>query len=131
MRALLPTLRPTAALRRLGVRLAFVAVLAAALMPTFSRLLQPVALADWATICQAATATSGADRSAPQDTAHEHGDACAFCSLAHTAPALGGAALPPVAVLAYAPPVPHAVMPVREGVPQARAPGARAPPSLA
>jgi hypothetical protein len=131
MRALLPTLRPTAALRRLSVRLAFVAVLAAALMPTFSRLLQPAALADWATICQAAQTGSGAERGASQDGAHEHGDACAFCTLAHTTPALGGAALPAVAVLAYAAPAPPAAAPVRAGVPQARAPSARAPPSLA
>ena len=118
-------LRPATTLRRLGVRLAFVALLASALMPSFSRLLQPSGLADWATLCQ--TTPSGA----PQDAAHEHGDACAFCSLAHTTPTLGGTTAPAVAVLAHAPPAPPVGAPVRVGVTQARAPSARAPPSLA
>ncbi len=86
MRALMHSLRPTAALRRLGLRLTFVALLAAALMPTFARVLQPVGLADRAAICQATPPA------APQGEQHEHGDACAFCSLAHTTPVLGGAA---------------------------------------
>ena len=119
-------LRPTTALRRLGVRLAFVAVLAAALMPTFSRLAQPAGLAGWVEICQASPA------SATRDAAPGHADACAFCTLAHTTPTLDGAPPPPaVAVLAYAPPAPHANVPVRAGVTQARAASARAPPFLA
>jgi hypothetical protein len=129
MRAPMPVLRPTAALRRLGVRLAFVALLAAALMPTFSRLVQPAGLSDWAAICQATPSTAGSG--APQGEQHEHGDACAFCSLVHTTPVLGGGALPAVAVVAYAPPAPPALAVVRKRVTQARAASARAPPSLA
>jgi hypothetical protein len=117
-------LRPTAALRRLGVRWAFVALLAAALMPTFARVAQSAGPADWAAICQAAPSTS----SSSQGDAHELGDACAFCSLVHTMPALPGAPVPAVAVLAYAPPAPPAAESVRGGVPQTRAPSARAPP---
>ncbi len=117
-------LRPTAALRRLGVRLAFVAVLAAALMPSFSRWAQPAGLAGWAAICQ----------SSPSDTtqgdARAHDDACAYCTLAHTTPVLPGAAQAVVAAIDFAPPAPLAPAPVRTGVPQARAPSARAPPSL-
>ncbi len=129
MRTLLPLLRPTAALRRLGVQWAFVALLAAALLPTISRLVQETGPSDWAAICQVASSSSGAG--APQGDQPGHGDACALCSLAHTTPVLGGAAQPAVAVLAYAPPTPPALEPVRTGVPQARAPSARAPPSLA
>ena len=127
MRTLLPLLRPAAALRRLGVQWAFVALLAAALMPTISRIAQTTGPTDWASICQ--TTTSGANPS--QGDPHDHGDACALCSLAHTTPILGGAAPATAAVLAYAPPVPPAHEPVRTGVPQARAPSARAPPFLA
>ena len=129
MHTLIPRLRPTAALRRFSVRLAFIALLAAALMPTLSRLAQPAGLSDWAAICQAASPTSNSG--APQDDQREHGDACAFCSLAHTSPALGGAALPAVAVLAYAPPAPPDSACVRASVPQAPPPSARAPPVLA
>jgi hypothetical protein len=129
MRALMPTLRPTAALRRLGVRLAFAALLAAALMPTFSRLMQPAGLSDWAAICQSTPST--ADTGAPQGDQNGHADACAFCTLAHTTPVLGGGALPAVALLAYAPPVPPAVAVWRSRSTQARAPSARAPPSAA
>ena len=93
--------------------------------PTWSRLAQSPGFGDLASICQAALP------GAPQDTSHEHGDACTSCTLAHHAPALGGAALPAVAELAYAPPVPDAHAPVRTSVPQARAPSARAPPFLA
>jgi hypothetical protein len=121
-------LRPTAALRRLGVRLAFVAVLAAALMPTFSRLAQPGGIAEWAAICQS-TPTSPSGPS--QDSAHAHDDACAYCTLAHTTPALLDAVPVVVAAIEFAPPAPLAPAPVRAGVPQARAPSARAPPSLA
>ena len=128
MRTLLPLLRPAAALRRLGVQWAFVALLAAALMPTISRIAQTTGPTDWASICQTTT-TSGANPS--QGDPHDHGDACALCSLAHTTPILGGAAPATAAVLAYAPPVPPAHEPVRTGVPQARAPSARAPPFLA
>ena len=120
----LALLRPTTALRRLGVHWPFVALLAAALMPTFARLVQPAGPADWAAICQAAPQASGT----PQGDAHELGDACALCSLAHTTPALAGAPAPAVAVLAYAPPALPAAEPVRTGVPQTRAPSARAPP---
>ena len=119
-----PLLRPTAALRRLGVQWAFVALLAAALMPTFARLVAPAGPLDWAAICQATPQTSGSS----QGDAHELGDACALCSLAHTTPALGGATAPAVAVLAYAPPEPPPAEPARTGVTQARAPSARAPP---
>lgn len=129
MHTLIPALRPTAALRRLGVRLAFVALLAAALMPTFSRLVQPARLSDWATICQ--SAASASTTGAPQDDPHEHGAACAFCSLVHNSPLLGGGALPAVAVLAYAPPPPLAPAVIRVSAAQARPANARAPPSVA
>ena len=120
----LALLRPTVALRRLGLRWAFVALLAAALLPTFARVAATTGPADWAAICQAVPQASGA----PQGDVHELGDACALCSLSHTTPALTGAPAPAVAVLAYAPPAPPAAEPVRTGVPQARAPSARAPP---
>jgi hypothetical protein len=126
MRAL-ALLRPTAALRRLGVQWAFVALLAAALMPTFARIAQTAGPTDWASICQATSTGSGPS----QGDSHALGDACALCSLAHTTPAMAGAAATAVAVLAYAPPVPPAHAPVRSGVAQARAPSARAPPVLA
>jgi hypothetical protein len=116
-------LRPTAALRRLGVQWAFAAVLALALMPSLSRWMAPTGPSDWASICQAAP-------SGPTQQADQHGDACALCSLAHATPAIGGAAPATVAVLAYASPAPHADEPVRPGVPQARAPSARAPPAV-
>jgi hypothetical protein len=119
----LTLLRPTAALRRLGVRWAFVALLAAALLPTFARVAAPTGPADWAAICQASGTSQG--------DAHAPGDACALCSLSHTTPTLAGAAAPAVAVLASAPPAPPAAEPVRTGVPQARAPSARAPPPSA
>ncbi len=118
-------LRPAAALRRLGVRLAFVAVLAAALMPSFSRWAQPAGLAGWAAICQ--SSPSGQS----QDGARAHADACAYCTLAHTTPVLPGAAQALVAAIDFAPPAPLAPAPVHTGVPQARAPSARAPPSPA
>ncbi len=118
-------LRPTAALRRLGARWALVALLATALLPTFARLLQTSGPADWATVCQSAPA------GAPLGETHAPGDACALCSLAHTTPMLAGTAPPAVAILAYAPPAPPAPARVRPAVAQARAPGARAPPSLA
>ena len=117
-------LRPTAALRRLGARLAFVAVLAAALMPSFSQWMQPGGLAGWAAICQSSTSGTAPDRAA------DHADACAYCTLAHTTPVLPGAAPAIVAAIDFAPPVPRAHVPVRTGVAQARAPSARAPPSL-
>ena len=126
MRAL-ALLRPTAALRRLGVRWAFVALLAAALMPTFARLAATTGPVDWAAVCQAAPQGSG---TAPGDT-HELTEACAFCSLAHTTPALTGTMAPAVAVLAFAPPAPVAVEPESSGAAQSRAPGARAPPRSA
>jgi hypothetical protein len=85
---------------------------------------QPAGPADWAAICQAAPQASGTS----QGDAHELGDACALCSLAHTTPVLAGAPMQTVAVLAYAPPAPPAAEPVRTGVPQTRAPSARAPP---
>ena len=123
MRTLLPLLRPTAALRRLGVQWAFVALLAAALMPTLARLAAPSGPADWAAICQSTPQSSG--------DAHALGDACALCSLSHATPALTGATAPAVAAVAYAPPVPSTAEPVRGGIAQARAPSARAPPRSA
>jgi len=129
MRALMPTLRPTAALRRLGVRLAFVALLATALMPTFARLAQTAGLSERAAICQATPPATGSGT--PQGGQHAHGDACAFCSLAHTTPVLGGNSPPAVALLAYAPPVRPAATTLLVQVSQARTPGARAPPSAA
>jgi hypothetical protein len=129
MRAPMPIPRPTAALRRVGVRLAFVALLAAALMPTFSRLVQPAGLSDGAAICQATPSTAGSG--APQGEPQDHGDACAFCTLVHTTPVLGGSALPAVALLAYAPPAPPVVAAWHSRATQSRAPGARAPPSAA
>jgi len=119
----LALLRPTAALRRLGVRLAFVAVLAAALMPSFSRWAQPGGLAGWAAICSAPSGDS-------RDGARDHADACAYCTLAHTTPVVPGTEHAVVAAIAFAPPAPLAPAPVRTGVAQARAPSARAPPSL-
>ena len=118
-------LRPTAAFRRLGVRLAFVAVLAAALMPSLARLAQPGGLAGWAAICQSST-TGGS-----QDGARDHADACAYCTLAHTTPVLPGAAPALVAAVDFAPPAPMAAAPMHAGGAQARAPSARAPPSQA
>ena len=124
MQALQTLLRPAIATRRLGARLALFALLVAALVPTFSRLLAPVGLTDWAVLCQAAPAPSAP--AGPQDL--HPGDACALCTLAHTTPALAGAAPAAIAVLAYAPPAPPAPAAVRTRVAQARAPGARAPP---
>ena len=120
----LALLRPTAALRRLGARWAVVALLAAALMPAFARAMAPTGPVDWAAICQAVPQDSGSS----QGNAHPLGDACVLCSLAHTTPVLTGATAPAVAVLAYAPPALPAAEPVRTGVPQTRAPSARAPP---
>ena len=121
----LALLRPTAFLRRLGVQLAFVALLAAALMPTISRLAQPEGLADWAAICQ--STPSGNSLS---DAARAHDDACAFCTLAHTTPFLLGDATPTIAAIAFAPPAPRAPAPVRAHAAQARPPAARGPPVL-
>ena len=126
MRAL-ALLRPTVALRRLGVQWALVALLAAALMPTFARIAQTAGPTDRASICQAA----GSGTSPSQGDGHAPGDACALCSLAHTTPVLAGAAPAAVAVLAYAPPAPPTNEPVRTSAAQARAPSARAPPPLA
>ena len=125
MRALLTTLRPAVAARRFGVRLALFAWLVLALVPTISRLATPAGPAEWAVLCQSAPAAP-----APAGTPDLHsGDACALCSLAHTTPALAGAAPATVAVLAYAPPAPPAPAVVRTRFAQARAPGARAPPA--
>ncbi len=129
MRTLLHLLRPHDALRRLGLRWALVAMLAMALMPTVSRIVQSTGPTDWASVCQATAPTSSSGES--PGAASDHGDACALCSLAHTTPVLPGAAPAPAAVLAYAPPAPPADAPVRAGVAQARAPSARAPPRTA
>ena len=128
MHALLPRLRPTLAARLVVARLALLAVLAAALVPGISRLLQPADA--WGLLCQSpqsarAAAASPAD---VQPGGHAHGDACAFCTLAHTTPVLAGAAPAALALLAYAPPAPPAPAAVRERVAQAHAPSARAPP---
>ena len=120
----LALLRPTTALRRLGARWAFVALLAAALMPSFARIATPSGPVDRAAICQGGPQDTGSS----QGGAHL-GDACVLCSLAHATPVLTGAAAPAVAVLAYAPPAPPAPAPMRTSVPQARAPSARAPPA--
>ncbi|MEP6502766.1 MAG: DUF2946 family protein [Betaproteobacteria bacterium] len=123
MHALLTLLRPSLATRRLGALLALFALLVAAAVPTFSRLLQPVGLADWAILCQSTPATPAG---APDAL---HGDACALCTLAHTTPAMAGAAPATFGELAYTPPTPPTAAPVRTRVAQARAPGARAPPA--
>ena len=127
MRAPSSLLRPAAVLRRLGVRLALLAVLAGALMPGFSRLLQPAAVLDLATLCLTGPDDAGTSR----EPAHAPDDACAYCTLAHAAPLLAPGAAAPVAQLAYAPPVPPAQERVREGTAQARAASARAPPARA
>ncbi len=119
-------LRPSLAARRFGLRLALFAMLALAMVPTFSRLLQPVGFNDFATLCVSPSSSSG---STPD--AHDTNDACALCSLAHTAPAIGAAAAVRVAVVPYAPPAPAAPAAVRTRVAQSRAPGARAPPFTA
>jgi len=128
MHALLPRLRPALAARRVVARLALLAVLAAALVPGISRLLQPADA--WGLLCQSAqsalaSATAPADG---QPGGHAHGDACAFCTLAHTTPVLAGAAPAALAVLAYAPPAPPVPTAVRERPAQSRSPSARAPP---
>ncbi len=129
MRTLLPTLRPSLAARRLGLRLALFALLVAAVVPTFSRLLQTAGPADWATLCLSTT-SSPAPASGQQD-GHDANDACALCSLVHTTPALAGVETALVAVVPYAPPAPPAPAVVRTRVAQSRAPGARAPPFVA
>jgi hypothetical protein len=130
MHALLPRLRPSPAARRTVARLVLLTVLAAALVPGLSRLLQPAQA--WGALCQApATARDAA--SAPGDAppaGREHGDACAFCTLAHTTPLLAGAAPAGIAVVAYAPPAPVARAALRPRVARLRAPAARGPPAL-
>ena len=130
MRPPLPTLRPSLAARRLGLRLALFALLVAAVVPTFSRLLQTAGPAEWATLCLSTTTSSPGPASGQQD-GHDANDACALCSLVHTMPALGGVDAAPVAVVPYAPPAPPAPAVVRTRVAQSRAPGARAPPFVA
>ena len=129
MRTLLHLLRPHDTLRRLGVRWALVAMLALALMPTISRIVQQAGPTDWASICQATSPAGSSGDS--QGAASDHGDACALCSIAHTTPVLPGATPTPATVLAYAPPAPPADAPVRAGIAQTRAPSARAPPRTA
>jgi hypothetical protein len=122
----IPRLRPPAATRRAASWMALFALLVGALVPTLSRLAHPAPGDAWSALCQA-RGSMPADPAAP----HELGDACALCMLAHTTPALSGAAVPTVAALAYAPPVPAAAagVPVRDV--QARAPAARGPPAIA
>ena len=88
MRSLLPTLRPSSAARLFVARMAMLAVLATALLPGISRLLQPTDL--WGSLCQSTQAEDAAsDPPSPTLPAgHEHGDACALCTLAHTTPTL-------------------------------------------
>ncbi len=124
MRFLLHSLRPSLAARRLAARLALFAVLAAALVPGFARLMQPTGEA-WAALCQSAPASQ-----LPAG-GHEAGDACALCTLAHTTPVIASGAPPAGAILAYAPPAPVATAVVRSRVAQSRAPGARGPPPVA
>jgi len=97
------------------------AVLAAALVPGFSRMLQPSQA--WGALCQA-PATDGTS-----PAGHEHGDACVLCTLAHTTPTLAGT--PPAAtpILAYVPPAPPVAAGVRTRAARALAPPARGPPS--
>jgi len=128
MRSLLPTLRPSLAARRAVARLAMWAMLAAALVPGFSRLVRPGEA--WGPLCQSqpsAHATAAGEDGAPPP-GHAPGDACALCTLAHTTPALASAAAPTVETIDYAPPAPPAEVAVRSRVAQSRAPGARAPP---
>ena len=125
MNATLRLLRPTAILRRLAAQLAFVAVLAAALMPTLTRIALPEGLADGAAICQ--SAPTGAS----QGSANVHDDACLYCALAHATPALSVAASAAPGIVAFAPPAPLAPAPVRASVAQARPPAARGPPPVA
>ena len=128
MHALTPTLRPTAAARRLAAQLALFALLLGALLPSVSRLLQAGTASEWAVLCQS-PAAAGTPAGGSNDL--RHGDACALCSLAHTTPVLAGATPAALAVLAYAPPAPPALAPVRARATQARPPGARAPPTIA
>jgi len=123
--AALHLLRPTAFLRHLGAQMAFVALLAAALMPTLARLALPDGLADRAAICQSAPAGS------PQDSPASHDDLCAFCTLAQFAPALPAAAPAALAVVPFAPPAPLAPAAVRASVAQSSPPDARGPPPVA
>lgn len=140
----LSTLRPVPVLRRLGARLALFALLVSALVPTFSRLAQPVGYDASSALCQSAVddgsanggrsvRTAGHENSdSPPKPHDEHvgGDACVLCTLAHHLPSLAGRVHPVVAVLAYAPPLPGAVAAVRAHAVQSRAPGARAPPAV-
>ena len=126
MRSLLPTLRPSLAARLLVVRLAMAVLLAAAIVPGISRLLAPAELLADAPCHPAAHAMH---HGTPMPGGHEHGDACALCTLAHTTPTLAGVAPVDVTVVAFAPPAPPAAEPVRTRAAQARAPSARAPPT--
>jgi Protein of unknown function (DUF2946) len=124
MHACLRLIRPAAWLRSLGLRLALAALMAAATMPTITRLAQPWGLADAAAICQ--SAASGI----PPDAGQAHGELCAYCALAHTTPALPPAPHAAIAAIDFAPPVPVAPDPARAGATQARPPAARGPPSI-
>ena len=129
MHSLRSPLRPSLAARLVVARLAMLAVLAAALLPGISRLLHPAEA--WGVLCQSPLSERAAPESpdTPLPAGHEHGDACALCTLAHTTPTLAGAAPAAMVVVAYAPPAPPAPVVVRSRVAQSRAPGARAPPS--
>jgi hypothetical protein len=120
---LTPRLRPTASARRFALWLATFALFVGALVPTLSRLALPDAADEWGALCQARN--GGATGSS---VLHEFGDACALCTLAHTAPAATGPVPAALAAVAYAPPPPVAAAPVRPRFAQARAPAARAPP---
>jgi len=123
---LTPHLRPHAASRRFAGWLALFALLAGALVPTWSRLAGPEAAAAWSALCQA----RGGAPAAP-DGAHEFGDACALCALAHTTPGLTGTTPVAVAAIAYAPPLEIAPSALSAHLEPARIPAARGPPSAA
>jgi len=127
MRPLLPTLRPSLAARLVVVRLAMAVLLAAAIVPGISRLLAPADLFSEAPCHPAVHAAM--HHGAPMPAGHEHGDACAMCTLAHTTPTLAGVPPVDVTVVAFAPPAPPSAEPVRTRAAQARAPSARAPPA--
>jgi hypothetical protein len=122
-------LRPLPAARRAVARLAMLALLAAALLPGVSRLLQGGEA--WAALCRSAPVALAADHSgaAPQPPDREHGDACPLCTLAHTTPVLAGAAALAPGLLAYVPPAPRLPAPLPRHDAQSRPPAARGPPT--
>jgi len=117
----LPRLHPAARSRRFAGWLAAFALLVATLAPQWQALSRPAADDPFASLCVNGGAEGGAG-------SHPFGNACVLCTLAHSAPELGGGA-PRVATLEYAPPEVAAPQAVAARPVQARAPTARAPPS--